>query len=259
MERPPPVVGRSNLYDCLCSSCARGDDACKEAPPCASSVCGTKECYGIASGGRHCLRCVREKQTCFSCGAQLEIVFVSMAKFNSFRRFPRQFRDEARTLLLVCRRFRLSRDVRVLLVKALSEHYHRPRTAGPRLFEGEVRDFVRVEVFQLAQSGRVYVHIFNLGKAQLPVPPEVRCAQGWTVSGGRPEKLYKLSPDLPLQAPAVSVNPGCGIGFCAYLPKYFHLEIDSVKCEFVLTAVLQMEVIGLDRRRQLPVSFALKL
>src|SRR4051812_40677652 len=107
VPRPPPVVARSNLYDCLCSSCARGDDSFGKELFNSSGTCGTESCYGITAGGRFCLACARVKQICFSCGALLEVVFVTMAKFNSFRRFPRQFRNEARALLLVCHRFRL--------------------------------------------------------------------------------------------------------------------------------------------------------
>jgi hypothetical protein len=235
VRMPQPVVARSNLYDCLCMSCCRGEESFGKERFNASGGCSTELCYGITCGGRYCLRCVRQKQVCFSCGSLLEITFMSMAKFNSFRRFPLQFRNEARALLFVCRQFGLSRDVRVLLVKALSEHYHRPRTVGPRLFEGEVRQFLRIEIFQLPQSGRVLVHVFNLQTAALTLSRELRCAQLWTLSGGRPEKLYRRNPNHFEEMSNKALGGGCGHAFCVYLPKHYHLEIDMVTCEFAVT------------------------
>lgn len=164
------------------------------------------------------------------CGATLEIVFVTIAKFKSFARFPLSFRREARWLLMACLQYRLSRDVRVLLVRALSKCYDRPVNQGPLLFEADKKGFARVEIFGTAQSGRVVVHVFNYGTAPLSLADSIRCGQRWTVTGGGKGTVVKRKPEWNPVLPEVAVAPGCGFHAAVNLNKYFRMQIDSVRC-----------------------------
>lgn len=233
------VMHRSNIYDCLCCSCARGDDRrdtahhFQYAGRVASGTCSTSTCRRITCGGKLCLACSRTAQRCMLCGALLEIEFVTIAKFKSFARFPPRFRQEARWLLMACRPYGLSRDVRVLLVRALSKYYHRPADQGPLLFQGETKDFARVEICATPQSGRLVVNVFNCGATPLSLGDGIRIAQRWTLTGGggaSKAAITKKKPDWLPVLPELSVAPGCGYHATVNLHKYFHMQIDAVRC-----------------------------
>jgi len=112
-----------------------------------------------------------------------------------------------------------------------------------------------------------------LQTAAMTLPRQLRCAQLWMLSGGRPEKLFRLDPNRIVQLPDKALGGGCGWSFCVYLPKYYHMEIDTVNCEFIMTDESRMEarmmdVVRLDplmpvstpdNRRTLRVAFSLKL
>ena len=201
---PPVISPRSNLYDCLCVSCAKAEDnrdlrSWRQAsgPQAGGAVytCKVFGCKTIAGAKSLCLYCCRRFQRCLSCNSYLAVVFNTAAKFQSFRRFPLVFRDEARQLLLICRRLSMSRDIRVLLVKALASQYEHHATLGPELLEMQTND-LRIRVHRVVGfQSRVFVHIYHIGSMSNPeqalnvfhLPPEIARSHAWTLVG-RTEK-----------------------------------------------------------------------
>jgi len=240
---------RSNLYDSLCKSCARAEDTrsardAKAREKTLELPVGSKNlvyctagggCCNIAGGGSLCLTCCRLQQRCLYCGVHLEVVFHTGAKFTSFKRFPEDFRRETRLLMLVCNRLQLTRDVRILLVKALSREYEKLHTLGAQLVTLH-NDEVRVEVFRVQNyAARVWIHVYP----QVGDPPKefrvlncMRASRHWKVQGAKLKDPHNGLPAPTTSTVAARYN---AVQFAVNFEKSWALGVDPLQCSFVLT------------------------